>query len=182
MSLSKRFFSLSEGSSQLPVSLYVALVKRSISSPTNRSPTNKEAATGGAKPANMATNGNVLLNGNVLAPINENDGRNKFSLEKGFFVDAQVESLVVDDWLGVWDAIEQNAKRYPKSSTTQNPIKKIKLATDHIIYGDQNFKDVTSQIEYDADVWYFQLDAPVAKGVLQYKPGSPLKIVLDYFH
>ena len=124
----------------------------------------------------------ALFSGNVLSPINEDDGRDKFSLEKGFFVDAQVESLVVDDWLGIWDAIEQNAERYPKSSTAQNPIKKIKLVTDHIIYGDQNFKDVTSQIEYDADVWDVQLDAPVAKGVLQYKPDSPLKIDLDYFH
>lgn len=123
-----------------------------------------------------------LFSGNVIAPINKKLNNSNFSLEEGFFVDAKVESLVIEDWLEVWDKIESESRNFPSTGKTKNPIKKIELSADSVSYAEQVFKQVDSEIGYENGNWNIVLDAPVAKGLVKYDPKAPIKIDLEYFH
>jgi uncharacterized protein (TIGR02099 family) len=123
-----------------------------------------------------------LFSCNVITPINKKSNDSNFSSEEGFFVDAKIESLVVEDWLEVWDKIESESRNFPSAEKTKNPIKKIELSADSVSYAEQVFKQVDSEIGYENGNWNIILDAPVAKGLVKYDPKAPIKIDLEYFH
>jgi len=122
----------------------------------------------------------ALFSGNVLAPMA--DDKTKFSEVEGFFVDAALETLMVNKWLDTWNDIEKEKSRYPSDGKAENPLKVIKLSSNSIVYGEQDFKDVNSSIKHDNGTWNINIDAPVAKGLLRYEPDAPLALDLDYFH
>lgn len=101
----------------------------------------------------------------------------------GLLIEGHVSQVNVEEWLGVWEGLQSNQ---PQESTTPNPISRIRVGTDRIVWDEQTFDFVNVDIQHDirptGSQWKMSVDAPIAKGQLQFEQGTPVIANLDYIH
>lgn len=125
--------------------------------------------------------------------------------EPGVIIDGHVASMNLNEWLDAWDKIigseysGANSVKQKKETANQvldqsleqsieqpnvkaNPVRLMNVSTDVFKYNDFEFEQVKSVIRQKNNVWEFEIDAPVATGVITLADKKPIKVDLEYFH
>jgi uncharacterized protein (TIGR02099 family) len=114
--------------------------------------------------------------------------------EPGIEISGHLARVNFDKWLDVWRRIQTSPYSTSNSPSgnsvisgaevelAPNPIRKLDVSVDRFYYSDFSFEQVNAIINQSNNVWEFNVDAPVAKGVITLDPKKPLKVALDYFH
>lgn len=101
--------------------------------------------------------------------------------EAGIVVDGHVETFHMNDWIDIWNDINQSQYTSTQESGS-NPVRLLNVSTDFFKYNEFEFEQVNSNINQINDVWRFNIDAPVAKGTITLDQTKPLDVDLEYLH
>ncbi len=105
--------------------------------------------------------------------------------EEGLLIKGHVPNININKWLDVWQGVTALDKSYHKTDdlgSVKNPLRQVILSTDELSYDDYKFEFVNADIKLDDDHLMINLDAPVAKGLVDYQPGKATDFKLDYIH
>jgi len=122
--------------------------------------------------------------------------------EPGVIIDGHLAKVNLNDWLDTWDLIGKSKYSVVHTSSNiasevnesvdlsnstpanqdSNPIRLMNVSTDMFEYNGFKFENVKSIIRQKNNIWEFDIDAPVANGVITLENKQPIKVELEYFH
>jgi uncharacterized protein (TIGR02099 family) len=117
--------------------------------------------------------------------------------EPGIVVDGHISRFHLNKWLDTWNTIQQSKYADPtknkvdgnkvatmntESIESSNPIRLLNLTTDLFQYNNFKFKQAKAIIKHSNDVWQFNIDAPIAKGIITIDLPKPINVDLEYVH
>ena len=110
--------------------------------------------------------------------------------EPGLLLTGQLGTVKTDQWLPVVqrinkanEAFDQQAQNTDtQTEKSDSPIRSIQLTVAAVQHGEQTFKDIYLDAQHSLGDWTFNLDAPVAKGVVKMPKQGQLDADLVYIH
>jgi uncharacterized protein (TIGR02099 family) len=117
--------------------------------------------------------------------------------EPGVVVSGHMTSFNLNQWLDTWHTIQQSkyaqlqtiSTGYNNKSiasthteTSFNPVRLLSLSTDLFQYDDFKFEHTKALIKQSNNVWQFDIDAPIAKGLISLDQSKPINVDLEYVH
>jgi uncharacterized protein (TIGR02099 family) len=117
--------------------------------------------------------------------------------ESGIVVSGHMASFNLNQWLDTWNMIQKSKYTEPEKiiinndkiadanafkNTNYNPVRLLNISTDLFQYNDFKFEHIKALIKQSNNVWQFEIDAPIAKGLITLDQSKPVNADLEYVH